>query len=192
MNPSKTNPLVLVAAFLPGWNPVRQDGVQTVRTALACMHTATRCRYDMIQIHSTVNDVIARADLVDLVDCLRHHPASRQTPVLLTLDRWHRTVLAELKAAGLELVGLRPPGKAADPLALYHQSTCCRLRFDLCHALLQLCPHLNYSFFDGGTELVTCGAYRNRMVLGGERLRSVCQASVHCHCDYFIEAKARP
>ena len=77
MNPSKTNPLILVAAFLPGWEPVRQDGVQTVRTTLACMHMATRRRFDMIQIHGAVNDVSARTDLVELVDCLRHHPASR-------------------------------------------------------------------------------------------------------------------
>ena len=187
MNPSQTNPLILVASLLPGFEPAPRDGVQTVRTALACLNLATRSRLDLILVHGAVNNASDRATLIELVDCLRHHPASRETPLLITLDRWHRAVLAELQEAGLELVNVRGPGQGLDPLELYHQATRYGLGFDIRHALSRLCPHLNCAMFDGGTELVTCGACHNRMVLGGERLRSVCQVSAYRHCAYFKE-----
>lgn len=191
MRASTTIPRILVASLVSGPYPVPQKGVQTVETALACLSEATAGRCDMVLVHGGVNDPLARRSLIELVDCLRQHPASRKTPVLVTLERWHRAVLVELKRVGLELVDVRGPGGRIAPLERYALVARERLRFDIDQALARLCPHLNYTVFEGGTELVTCGACHDRMVLGGERLRSVCQTPGHGHCAYFQKPKER-
>ena len=41
---------------------------------------------------------------------------------------------------------------------------------------------------DDQEELTVCGAYMNRMVLGGKRLHEVCETLNHLHCEYFINS----
>ena len=52
--------------------------------------------------------------------------------------------------------------------------------------LAALCPFLHYDPLDVQHELVTCGAYLDRMVLGGRRLRTICETENHLLCEYYL------
>jgi hypothetical protein len=56
--------------------------------------------------------------------------------------------------------------------------------------LSQLCTFLNYKPISDQNELITCAAYRNRMVLGGKRLHEVCQTETHLHCEFYLNPRA--
>jgi hypothetical protein len=56
----------------------------------------------------------------------------------------------------------------------------------LARHLAILCPFLYYREIDSQHEMTVCGAYLDRMVLGGRRLRELCQTEDHLHCEYFL------
>lgn len=185
MKSSTQHPAILAASLFGRPAPVQADGVQPVSTALACLNRATCQPFDLILIRGAAGRVSARADLIDLVHCLRHHPACEQVPLLVILDEWHRGLIADLKAAGLALIDVRPPQDGFDPLSLHRLAIRYPARFDIDRLLSRLCPHLNTMMFEGGVELTTCAACGDRMVLGGERFRSVCRTPAHRQCEYF-------
>ena len=191
--PSSTRHPAILAAFLAARPaPAPADGAKWVHSALACLDQATRQAFDWILIRAEAGQVSAREGLIELVHCLRHHPACEQVPLLVTLDEWHRGLIADLKAAGLALIDVRPPQDGFDPVALSRLATRYPARFDIDQLLSRLCPYLNTMVFDAGVELTTCAACGDRMVLGGERLRTVCRTPGHRHCDYFKAAKVKP
>ncbi len=52
--------------------------------------------------------------------------------------------------------------------------------------LAEICPHLHHQPLDGGKELATCGAYRDRLVLSRERMRGHCRQATHQDCEYYL------
>jgi hypothetical protein len=192
MKSSTQHPAILAASLFGQPAPVQADGVQPVHSALACLNQATCQPFDLILIRGAVGRISTRADLIELVQCLRHHPVCARVPVLVILDDWHRGLIADLKTAGLALIDARPLQDVFDAAELCRLATRYPARFDIGQVLAQLCPHLTTAVFEAGVELTTCGACGNRMVLGGERLRSVCRTSGHHHCDYFRAAKVKP
>lgn len=182
-------PAILAAALAARPAPVPAGGAQWVHSALACLDQATCHAYDWILVQDAVDRVPARAGLVELVQCLRHHPACARVPLLVVLDQWHRGLVSALKAAGLASIAVLPPQDGCDPAALHRLATRYPARFDIDRSLARLCPFLNASLFEGALELTTCGACGDRMVLGGERLRSVCRTPAHHQCEYFRPAQ---
>ena len=58
--------------------------------------------------------------------------------------------------------------------------------------LAMICPFIHYIKIDSIKELTVCGAYRNRMVLGGGRLHEICEKENHLHCEYYLNPKFDP
>jgi hypothetical protein len=183
--PSSTrHPAILAASLAARPTLFPADGAKWVCSPLGCLNQATCYPFDWILIQAEAGRVSARADLIELVDCLRHHPACQQVPLLVILGEWHRGLIADLKTAGLALIDVRPPQDGFDPVALHCLTTRYPARFEIDRLLSRLCPHLNTMVFKTGVELTTCAACGDRMVLGGERLRSVCRTPGHRHCEY--------
>jgi hypothetical protein len=57
--------------------------------------------------------------------------------------------------------------------------------------LAVLCPFLHYSRIDSQREMTVCGAYLDRLVLGGRWLREVCETEDHLHCEYFLNPRLK-
>jgi hypothetical protein len=55
-----------------------------------------------------------------------------------------------------------------------------------------LCSFLHYREIDAQHELTVCGAYRDRMVLGGFWLHEICETENHLHCEYYLNPRIRP
>lgn len=51
--------------------------------------------------------------------------------------------------------------------------------------LHSVCPYLGHQATPGGHELPLCGAYANRMVIGGDRLRDYCCCPHHVRCEFY-------
>lgn len=58
--------------------------------------------------------------------------------------------------------------------------------------LKKVCPAFNYIKIDDQHELIVCGAYMNRMALGGIRLHEVCETLNHLNCEYFVSPRIVP
>lgn len=184
--PSSTrHPAILAASLAARPTLFPTDGAKWVYSPLGCLNQATCRPFDWILIQAEAGRVSARSDLIELVDCLRHHPACQQVPLLLILREWHRGLIVDLKTAGLALIDMRPQQDGFDPVALCRLATRYPARFNIDQLLSRLCPHLNTMMFEGGVELTTCAACCDRMVLGGERFRSVCRTQAHRQCEYF-------
>lgn len=55
--------------------------------------------------------------------------------------------------------------------------------------LKRLCPYLHYSQIDSRNEMTVCGAYLDRMVLGGQRLHEICETQEHLQCEYSLNPR---
>jgi hypothetical protein len=54
-----------------------------------------------------------------------------------------------------------------------------------------LCPYLHYDALDASREMTSCGAYLDRMVLGGKCLREVCETEDHSGCKYSLNPRLK-
>ena len=57
--------------------------------------------------------------------------------------------------------------------------------------LAALCAYLHYDIIDARREMKVCGAYLDRMVLGGLWLSEVCQTEGHLQCEYFLNPRLK-
>ncbi|EPR44188.1 hypothetical protein dsmv_1138 [Desulfococcus multivorans DSM 2059] len=48
---------------------------------------------------------------------------------------------------------------------------------------------LHYNKIESRHELTVCGAYLDRMILGGHRLGEVCQTEKHLSCEYYLNPR---
>ena len=128
--------------------------------------------------------------LLDLCFALKHNRHTRNMLVLALLRGRHRGLLEALQAAGVDYARF----VEAAPLDLEKLIVGCeRLTTDdrVGHRLEELCPFLRYRELDVAHELVVCGAYLERMVLGGLRLHELCETKRHQHCELFLEPRPR-
>jgi hypothetical protein len=54
-----------------------------------------------------------------------------------------------------------------------------------------VCPFLHYNEIDSKHKMAVCGAYLDRMVLGGRRLHELCETEDHLHCEYYLNPRRK-
>jgi len=125
-----------------------------------------------------------RDALVDLCVVLKRNTRTRKAPLLALLHEKHRELIEDLKQTGVDFVKFI----AETPL---RSSLMIKMIDGLDHddrverQLTMLCPYLHYDALDACREMTVCGAYLDRMVLGGKRLHKVCETENHLRCNYF-------
>jgi hypothetical protein len=131
-----------------------------------------------------------RNTLVELSAALKRNSHTRKCPVLVLLHSRHRKLLEDLNRAGVDFAkyieeiildsnqmqkiidGLGPDDRLERHLAV-------------------VCPFLHYSEIDSLNELTVCGAYLDRMVLGGRWLHEICETENHLHCEYYLNPRRK-
>ncbi len=165
---------------------------QWVRSPLCCLFAATTASFELIIIcFSTRNRRSLRDDIVELCHCLKSHPVSEEVRVTASMDRPHRDMIRRMADAGLDFVHIQGENGSVDPGFIFNRLTHADGSMRIDRILGQLCPFLTYRPVDDGNELISCGAYRNRMVLGGGRLHHVCETAGHAYCEYFLNPRDR-
>ena len=169
-------------------SPCFDDALFT-RTALACLNEATQKQFAFILIQLPAQPVSARDGIFSLCQCLKTNPRTRETPVLVWLEAIHREIIMEMHRIKVRYIKVSPFSQPIASESLIHvmKRKNASVRTDC--ILDKLCPFLHYSSIEGGCEMISCLAYGDRMMLGGERLHEICETSDHLYCKYFMNPK---
>jgi CheY-like chemotaxis protein len=164
------------------------EETQIVKNPMECFSMAVSGRPELIAILFSARNMSARYGVLELCRCLKNNPLTKEIPVVVLMETIHREMMVKLQETGvtlfksykadiiIDLNRIRDLVKRGDPSA------------DIREAIKKLCPSLNRVGSDDQEELTVCGAYMNRMVLGGKRLHEVCETLNHLHCEYFINS----
>jgi len=161
-----------------------------VPSPIQCLDKAIDGKPGIIVIRFGKMPIREREALVELSTALKRNIHTQKCPVLALLHSKHRKLIEDLKQAkvdyvryigdaGLDSTRMRGiiDGLGTDDLLERH--------------LAILCPFLNYSKIDSHHEMTMCGAYLNRMVLGGRRLHEICETEDHFHCEYYLNPRLK-
>lgn len=180
---------MLICAPADGLRSVPSTEVWTASPVL-CLHRAVDESPHRIVLVFHDAPLSGNGLLLDLCFALKHNRHTRNKLVLALLRCRHRGLLEALRAAGVDYARF----VEATPLDLEEvivgrKALTAEDRVD--HRLEELCPFLRYRELDAAHELVVCGAYLERMVLGGPRLHERCETVNHHHCELFLAPRQR-
>ncbi|MCU0915016.1 MAG: hypothetical protein MUC88_10690 [Planctomycetes bacterium] len=162
-----------------------------VRSPIACLDRAVEERPAAVAIHFADMPLRERDGLVELCAVLKRNSRTKETCVVTLLHEKHRELVAVLERASVDFVtfiGGRPPTARAVRDIIDGLGPADRLE----PHLSAMCPYLHYEALDGCREMRVCGAYLDRMVLGGRRLHEVCESCAHLACEHFLHPRRRP
>jgi len=165
------------------------NGLTIVRSPMACMDAAVSKVYEGILIYFSARQLRVRDSLIELCADLNKNLRIRSVPKCVSLEYPHRFLLAKLREAAVEYVDIRLPTESADPWKIWERTMVQGTNLRIESHLSRLCPFLHYQPISDQNEMITCAAYRNRMVLGGRRLHEVCQTDTHLHCEYYLNPR---
>ena len=161
-----------------------------VPSPIQCLDKAIDGKPGIIVIRFGKMPIREREALLELSAALKRNIHTQKCPVLALLHSKHRKLIEDLKQAKVDYV--RYIGDAR------LDSTRMRKIIDglgpddrLERHLAIICPFLNYSKIDSRHEMTMCGAYLNRMVLGGRRLHEICETEDHLHCEYYLNPRLK-
>ena len=157
-----------------------------VSGTMQCLERAAGGDVSTVAVVVGSNALAQRFALPDLVGMLKR--SGRVRRVVAVVPHRHRVLLDSFRRNGADFVAVMNFGRL-DSAGI--EETVLRLgAADSPERQLALvCPFLNYSAIDARTELTVCGAYRNRMVLGPQRLRSCCETAAHAQCEQYLSPR---
>jgi hypothetical protein len=163
---------------------------EMVRSPIQCLDKAVDERPGIIAVRFVELPIREREALVELCAALKRNSHTKKTPVTALLHAKHRKLMKDLERAGVDFVrfigetdlsstlmleildGLGPDDRIEGQLAV-------------------ICPYLHYDPIDALHEMRVCGAYLDRMVLGGHWLHEVCETARHLQCEYFLHPRVK-
>ncbi len=173
-----------------GQSEVKSGDGELVCGPIQCLHKALNGRPDIIAVRFAKTAIREREALVELCAVLKQNSHTKEIPALALLDSKHRKVIEDLERARVDYV--RYVGKVILDSALM---------LDIIQGLgpddrtqrhlAMLCPFAHYRKVDSQHEMTLCGAYRDRMVLGGRRLSELCETDDHLQCEYFLNPRLK-
>jgi hypothetical protein len=157
---------------------------ESVSSPIRCFDRAVDGGPRIIVIHFSPMPIGNRDALVELAAALKRNRHTRQCPILALIHMKHRKLLEDLSQARVDFARWIADG-APSPSRLQEIIDGLGPADRLERHLSQVCPFLHYSPVDACHELTLCGAYLDRMVLGGTSLHETCETENHLGCEYF-------
>jgi hypothetical protein len=135
-------------------------------------------------------EISERKTPVELCAALKRNRHTRERPVLALLPAKHRRIMEELAGASVDFIKFVGEETLSAPLII---ELIDGLGPDdrIEHQLQVVCGYLHYDTIDARHEITVCGAYLDRMVLGGTYLREICHTEKHLQCEYFLNPRVR-
>jgi hypothetical protein len=163
------------------------DG-QWVSSPIQCLDKAVDRRPRIIVIRFGRMAIREREALVELSGVLKRNSHTRSCPVLALLHSKHRKLMEDLERAKVDHI--RYVGDTRlDSIQVREIIEGLGPEDRLERHLEIVCPFLHYSKIDSQHEMAVCGAYLDRMVLGGRRLHELCETDDHLHCEYYLSPR---
>ncbi len=161
-----------------------------VRSPIQCLDKAVDESPGIIAVRFTEMPILEREALVELCAALKRNSHTHQTPVLVLIHAKHRKLLEDLEQAGvdfIQFIGETTLNSSRMIEIIDGLGTDDRVE----RQLTMLCPYLHYDAIDACHEMTVCGAYLDRMVLGGRWLHELCETEDHLHCEYFLNPRLK-
>jgi DNA-binding response OmpR family regulator len=161
-----------------------------VRSTTQCLDRAVEGNPGIIVVRFGPMLIQQRDALVKLCVALKGNTQTRKSPLLALLHEKHRGLIESLEHAGVDFVKFIAETRLSPSLMseiIDGLSTDDRVE----RQLTRLCPYLHYDSLDASHEMTVCGAYLDRMVLGGKWLHEVCETESHLTCKYFLNPRSK-
>lgn len=176
---------ILFYNYNSGLNQEFFKDVTIVNSPATCLQKANRHLYELIVIFQKFRLLNERFALIELCSTLKKSLSAKHIPLLCLLPSKHRGLLEQLKNAGVDYVRFcnqnDPAAKEDVASLLAKPSEDCTID----SIISEICPYINYFPISRHQEILYCGAYRNRLVLGPHRLQYSCETMNHKNCQYF-------
>jgi len=161
---------------------------EAVSSPIHCLDQAVDGDHGLIVIRFSRMPLSEREILLELAAALKRNSHTRHRPVLALLPEKHRKLLEDLVRAGVDFVkyidehplNSRRMQELVKDLGPEERLDC---------QLAMVCPFLHYCRLDMLREMEVCGAYLDRMVLGGWRLHGTCETREHLGCEYLLNPR---
>jgi len=161
-----------------------------VRSPIQCLDKAVDLKPRITVVRFGEMEIPERETLLELCGALKHNRHTHQTSVLALLPAKHRMLMEDLEHAGVDFIKF-----------MGEETVSASLMIEIIdglgpddrveHYLQVVCSYLHYDIIDARHEITLCGAYLDRMVLGGKYLHEICQTEKHLQCEYFLNPRVR-
>lgn len=180
---------ILICWLLPDQMPQSRGFCEISVSPLSCLSQATSNHPDLIVIFFNSRDIQGHKEVIELCKILKEHPLTTQVKVAVFLERLHQKLILGLTQRGVDFVDIHS-GIESDSIGKnIRQLWKSHSLMPAQSVLEKLCPFLNYLPGVDKYEFPVCGAYWNRMFLGGHRLHEICHTINHHHCEYYKNPK---
>lgn len=163
------------------------SGMERISCPIRCLDRAVEEKPRSIAVCFGQLPLQERENLVELCAALRRNSRTKETTVIALLGCKHRCFLESLEKAGVKYI--RYAGQTVDDADLMQEVG---EEDEIAYHLAMLCPYLHYRPLDAEQEICVCGAYLERMVLGGYWLHKICETWAHLVCEYFLKPRIAP
>jgi len=161
-----------------------------VSSPIQCLDRAVDEKPGIIVIRFGKMTTRERDSLVELSIALKRNRYTRTCPVLALLHSKHRKLIEDLNRAKVDYV--RYVGDAVLDSSRIRHIIDGLGTDDLMERHLTIsCHFIHYSKIDSCREMAVCGAYLDRMVLGGRLLHGICETENHFHCEYYLKPRLK-
>lgn len=182
---------IQIAWLIPELAPQSLGRCDISFSPLTCLSQATSNQRDLILIVFNISQTHCHQEVVELCTILKAHPLTTKTRVAAFIEKPHQKLIWGLSRAGLDFVdictGMNPEHIEEKVCQLWQTQSFTPVQT----VLEKLCPFLEYLQSGDGHDFPVCGAYRNRMVLGGTRLHEICHTMDHLYCEYYLNPKVK-
>ncbi|MBN1830958.1 MAG: hypothetical protein JW896_02505 [Deltaproteobacteria bacterium] len=166
------------------------EGGEWVQSPIQCLDRAVETKPNIIVVRFWQMPIREREALVDLCTTLKWNSYTRKIPVLALLHAKHRGLIEDLQHADVDFARFFSErslnsGRMIEIIG----SLGAKDRVE--RQLKMLCPYLHYDAIDAKCEMILCGAYKDRMVLGGKWLHKMCETGEHLHCEYYLKPRVK-
>jgi hypothetical protein len=183
-------PLRYLLCDVSGRYEPKSVGEEWVRTPTQCLDRAVEGNPSFLVVCFGPMLLKERENLVELCVVLKRNTCTRNTPLLALLHEKHRGLIEDLKHAGVDFIKFVAE-KPLRPSLMVRMIDGLGPDDRVEGEFQRLCRFLHYDPIDDCREITVCGAYLDRMVLGGKWLHKVCETKDHLSCKYFLDPRIR-
>lgn len=180
---------MLLCWLIPMQKGTGRKNFVTMHSALGCFSKAACGNVQSVSIIFPVRDVSCHAQVIELCQALKTSPLTQQVHVSVFMEKPHQKLILEFQEAGVDSVDFYTSGLPASIEETIYDLWKNDSFTPIKKVLKALCPFLEYIRSRVCYDFPVCGAYRNRMVLGGSRLQEVCNTPGHQFCNFYQHPK---
>jgi hypothetical protein len=171
-----------------GKSKPKSESKEWVPSPIQCLDKAVDGNPGIIAIRLGNTAAGEKDALLELCMVLKRNKLTRRKPILALLHDKHRGLIEDLERVGVDYVKFIPEIRlSSSRMIKIIDSLGADDRVE--YKLEVLCPQLHYDSIDAEHEIKLCGAYLDRMVLGGKRLHEICETEKHLRCEYFLDPR---